>query len=187
MWLGLYHTWKISPKVIHILLSSWDGGTVSSLDICTKMIHTLLSLWGGGIASSLELCPKVIGVDHPIIGSCALQVMLLLMMMLLIKRSTIVADDRVLQGDEYKSVSPKDQMFECYRRWKMKTRCCRRWCSSTEDVEEVPLIDDCWKLSMTYRCITLMLVNMLSLLAPIVDDVVVSRIPFSLRGSVEIL
>ena len=38
---------------------------------------------------------------------------------------------------------------------------------------------------MMYRCITLILLKMLSLLTPIVDDVVVSRIPLLLRGSVE--
>ena len=47
--------------------------------------------------------------------------------------------------------------------------------------------DECRKLTMTSRCITLILLKMLSLVTPIVDDVVVSRIPFSLRGSVEIL
>ena len=43
----------------------------------------------------MDLCPKVIGIDHPIIGSCVLQVMLLLMMMLLIERSSMAADDDV--------------------------------------------------------------------------------------------
>ena len=38
---------------------------------------------------------------------------------------------------------------------------------------------------MMYRCINLILLNMLSLVTPIFDDDVVSRIPFSLRGSVE--
>ena len=46
------------------------------------------------IASSLDLCPKVRGIDHPVIGSCVLQVMLL-QMMLLIERSSVVAYDVV--------------------------------------------------------------------------------------------
>ena len=54
------------------------------------------------IASSLDLCPKVKGIDHPVIGSCVLQVMLLQvmllqMMLLLIKRSSVVVDDRVIE------------------------------------------------------------------------------------------
>ena len=73
----------------------------------------------------------------------------------------------------------------------MKTQCCRRLCSSTEDVEYVlvivPIADVVEELPMIYRCITLVLLLMLSLLAPTIDVVVVSRIPFSLRGSVEIL
>ena len=48
------------------------------------------------IASSLDLCPKVIGVDHLVIGSCALQVMFLLMMMLMIERSSVFIDDDVV-------------------------------------------------------------------------------------------
>ena len=129
------------------------------------------------IASSLDLCPNVIGIDPPIIRSCVLQVMLLFMMML-IERSSVVAKDRVIY---------------CCRRWrsKMKTQCYRRWCSSTKDVKDctviVLVVDGFWKLPMTYRCITLMLLKMLSLLDPTFDVVVVSRIPFSLRGSVEIL
>ena len=98
----------------------------------------------------------------------------------------------VLQ-EEDQSVATKDQVIECYRIWisKMKTQCCRRWCSSTKYIEDitvnVPVDDDRWKLPMTYRCITLILLKILSLLYPIVDDFVVSRIPFSLRVSVEIL
>ena len=49
------------------------------------------------IASSLDLCPKVRGIDHPVIGSCVLQVMLLQMMLLIIERSSVAIDDRVLQ------------------------------------------------------------------------------------------
>ena len=86
--------------------------------------------------------------------------------------------DRVLQEDEDLSVSAKDQVIDY----------CRRWCSSIEDVlVTIPVTDDCWKIPMTYRCITLTMLQMLSLRDPIVDDVVVSRIPFSLRGSVGIL
>ena len=48
------------------------------------------------IASSLDLCPKVIGIDHTIIGSCGMQVMLLLMMML-IDRSSVSTKDRVIE------------------------------------------------------------------------------------------
>ena len=44
-----------------------------------------------------------------------------------------------------------------------------------------------WKLPMTYRCITSILLKILSLCSPIVYDDVVSIITFSLRGSVEIL
>ena len=148
MWLGLYHPWTL---VVKWSLDFW------LIDVVR-------------IASSLELCPKVRGIDHPVIGSCVLQVMLLQMMLLLIERSSVVVDDRVI---------------ERYRRWrsKMKTQCCRIWCSSVEDVPvTVPVADDCVKLPVTYRCMTLMLLKMLSLLAPTVDVVVVNRIPFSLRG-----
>ena len=73
----------------------------------------------------------------------------------------------------------------------METQCCRRWCSNTEDIEDilvtVIVLDDCWKILMTYRCITLIALNILSLVTPIVDYVVVSKIPFSLRGSVELM
>ena len=44
------------------------------------------------IVVSLELFPKVIGIDHPVIRSCVLQVMLLLMIML-IERSSVAAKD----------------------------------------------------------------------------------------------
>ena len=49
----------------------------------------------------------------------------------------------VLQ-EEYQSVAAKDQVIECCRRSKMKTQCCRRLYSSTEDVlVTVRAIDDC--------------------------------------------
>ena len=35
---------------------------------------------------------------------------------------------------------------------------------------------------MTYRCITLILLKILFLVTPIVDDVIISKILFSLRG-----
>ena len=99
--------------------------------------------------------------------------------------------DWLLQEDEDQSVAAKDRVIECCSTSKMKIWCCKRWCSSTEDVEDVPvtvpIADDCWKISMMYRCITLMLLKMHSLLSPTVDVVIVSIIPFSLRGGVEIL
>ena len=164
MWLGLYHPWTL------VLKWSWK--------FCLSDVVR--------IASSLDLCPKVRGIDHLVIGSCVLQVMLLQMMLLLIKISSVVVDDWVV---------------ECCRRWrsKMKTWCCRR-CSNTEDIEYVPIANVveekfqwfidvspwcCWwrSLSLPLQLMSLML----SLLAPIVDVVVVYIIPFSLRGSVEML
>ena len=70
------------------------------------------------IASSLDLCPKVIGVDHLVIESCVLQVMLLLMMMLLIERSSVAADDDV--SDRISSVVVDDRVIECCRRSRSK-------------------------------------------------------------------
>ena len=98
----------------------------------------------------------------------------------------------LLQMIEWSSVARRWRSKSFYKGstdWvlqKMKTRWCRSWCSSTEDIEDilviVTVVDDCWKLPMTYRCISLISLKMLSLVTHIVDYVVVSRIPFSLRG-----
>ena len=73
----------------------------------------------------------------------------------------------------------------------MNTQWCSRWCSSNKYIEDIrvtiPVANVCWKISMTYRCITLILPKIIFLVTRIVYDVVISRIPFSLRGSVEIL
>ena len=71
-------------------------GIVSSMDISPKVILRLCLSDVDRIASSLDLCPKVKTIDHPIVGSCVLQVMLLHMMLLLIERSSVFVDDRVI-------------------------------------------------------------------------------------------
>ena len=79
-------------------------------------------------------------------------------------------DQSVVAKDRYIEVLlQKDQVIMCCKRW-------RHWRVI------VTITDDCWKLPMTYISITLMLLKMLSLVTLIVDDDVVSRIPFSLRG-----
>ena len=78
------------------------------------------------------------------------------------------------EGSEDRSVAAKGSSDRVLQ--KMKTL--KSNCSS---------YDECWKLPMTYRCITSILLKILSLVTPIADDDVVSRIPFSLRGSVKIL
>ena len=79
-----------------------------------------------------------------------------------------------MKDRKIKVLLQKDQVIVCYRRW-------RHWRVI------VPVTNECWKLPMMYRCITLIPFNMLSLLSPIVDDFFVSRIPFLLSGCVEIL
>ena len=71
------------------------------------------------------------------------------------------------RDQKIKVLLQKDQVIMCYRRcWRVI----------------IPVTDDCWKLPMMYRCITLMMLQILSLITPIVYDDVVSRITFSLRG-----
>ena len=56
----------------------------------------------------MDLCPKVIGIDHPLIRKCVVQVMVLLMMILLIKRSRMDVDDDVYLAIEcYKGSSER--------------------------------------------------------------------------------
>ena len=68
----------------------------------------------------MDLCPKVRGIDHPIIVSCVLQVMLLQMMLLLIERSSVAADDDVA-----------DRKIKC---------CCRR--SSDRVLQKMKIKDE---------------------------------------------
>ena len=112
---------------------------------------------------------------------------------------SVVAKDREARSDvakdqedwsttskdqEYWSASTKDKKFEVLLQKDQVIMCHWRW---THWRVTTPVTDDCWNFFKTYICITLILLKMLSLVTPIVDDVVVSIIPFSLRGSVEIL
>ena len=170
---GLHHPWTLSPKVIWILSSSYCGLQV--VDDDDDVPDRNIRMWWWWCCWSKEQSMMMMTIADRKIRvwwwwCCWLKVQSMMIIMMMIKSLDYDDDD----------ADRKFRWWCCWLKW-----------SSNKSVAAIEVwrgrlyVEYCEKIPMIYRCITLMMLMIPSLSYSCCCCCY--RIPFSLRGSVEIL